>query len=449
VTISGLSPRTTDDPATAHALHVLAALLLLGSVALLGKPAQAAPRPERALASAEEAARPSVERVSVSARTDRSGYVVRVHLTGPVGAYGQPRVEDGAIRWKLYNTDASGRVRASSAPGPLARYMAKAQGDHLLLRFELADGAEVNVSAYRDRATDDLLMNVSSPGSGPPARVASSSSRGAADLKDATDDPGAPAEDDEAPAASASPASRAPDAPGERFRFDTVVIDAGHGGKDPGAQAYGLNEKDVVLGIAKKLGGYIEERLAGVDVVYTRSTDEFMTLRNRGHIANREGGDLFISIHANAAGNRAAHGTETYFMGMSKSDAARQVMERENSVIQMEDNPDQYTNPTSGAMESLMQMSYMRDSERLAGRIQQQFETRADRKNRGVKQARFLVLWAASMPRVLVETGFLTNRSEARFLGSDRGQDLIASSIFRAVRAFKKKYDEDLGLASE
>lgn len=420
---------------------LVAALLLLGGAALLLGPraAQAAPGPERGSESAGEA-RPQVEGISVAARSGRSGYVVRVHLTGPVGAYGQPRVEDGAIRWKLYNTGVSGRVRASSAPGPLARYAAEAQGNHLLLRFELANGAEAKVSAYRDRATDDLLMNVSTPGSGPPARVASSG-------ESASGATGAPS-GGEVPAAS-SQGNPAPDAAGERFRFDTVVIDAGHGGKDPGAQAYGLDEKDIVLGIAKKLGGYIEERLEGVDVVYTRSADKFVTLRNRGHIANREGGDLFISIHANAARNRAARGTETYFMGMSKSDAARKVMERENSVIKMEDNPDQYADPTSGAMEQLMQMSYMRDSERLASLIQQQFEARVERKNRGVKQARFLVLWAASMPRVLVETGFLTNRSEARFLGSERGQALIASGIFRAVRSFKESYDKDLDLAAE
>jgi N-acetylmuramoyl-L-alanine amidase len=96
-----------------------------------------------------------------------------------------------------------------------------------------------------------------------------------------------------------------------------------------------------------------------------------------------------------------------------------------------------------------MQMSYMRDSERLASLIQRQFDERVDRKNRGVKQARFLVLWAASMPRVLVETGFVTNREEARFLNSDRGKTLVASGIFRAVRAFKKSYDDNLGLASE
>jgi N-acetylmuramoyl-L-alanine amidase len=430
---------------------MLAALLLLGGVAGLRGPAtaQATPSVEWTSGGAE-ATRPQVEGVSVSARPDRGGYVVRVNLTGPVGAYGQPRVEGGAIRWKLYNTGASSSVRAREAPGPLAGYAAKAQGDHLLLRFALADGAEVEVSAYRDRDTDDLLMSVATSGSGPPARaVAAASGEERAAGECAADGAASRSSPEGSDASARAPSGNAPGATGERFRFDTVVIDAGHGGKDPGAQAYGFDEKDIVLGIAKKLGGYIEERLAGVDVVYTRSTDEFVTLRNRGHIANRAGGDLFISVHANSARNRAARGTETYFMGMSKSDAARQVMERENSVIEMEKNPDQYADPTGGAMERLMQMSYMRDSERLASLIQRQFDERVDRKNRGVKQARFLVLWAASMPRVLVETGFVTNREEARFLNSDRGKTLVASGIFRAVRAFKKSYDDNLGLASE
>ena len=388
----------------------------------------------------EPAARPSVERVSFAARSDRSGYVVRVHMTGPVGAYGEPRVEDDAIEWKLYNTSVTGTLRAAPAPGPVARYRAEAQGEHLLLHFDLAPDAQVEVTAYRDRASDDLLMNVSLAGSGPPARRVVSERQPA---------PGVTVPEDETTAPPVPEVRGSQSEAGERWKFDTVVIDAGHGGHDPGAQAYGHDEKDVVLSIALKLGGYIENRLPGVDVIYTRDDDSFVTLRNRGRIANKAQGKLFISIHANAARNRRAHGTETYFMGPHKTEAARKVMERENSVIQLEENPGQYEDPSQKAMEEVFAYTRLKQSELLSGLVQDQFEDRVQRKNRGVKQAGFLVLWAASMPAILVETGFLTNRSEARFLASERGQTLIASGIFRAVRSFKKQYGKGLDLAAE
>ena len=377
---------------------------------------------------ARAAARPSVQSVSFAERADRQGYVVRVHTTGPIGAYGEPRVEEGTIAWKLYNTDAAQAFQAASAPGPVADYRVEAQGEHLVLLFNLAAGTQVNVEAYRDRASDDLLMSVTYERRAP-VRVVSAGEQPAA--------------------AQGSVGTGGPGNAGTRWEFDTVVIDAGHGGHDPGAQSYGLDEKDVVLGIAKKLGQYIDERLPGVEIVYTRKTDRFVTLRDRGHIANRAGAKLFISIHANAARNHAAHGTETYFLGTHKTETARKVMERENSVIKLEDNPDQYEDLTDGVIETLAQSAYMRQSERLASLVQAQFAERVERKNRGVKQAGFLVLWAASMPAILVETGFVTNRAEARFLGSDRGQDLIASGIFRAVRTFKKQYDKyEKGLRS-
>ena len=386
----------------------------------------------------QAAVRPSVERVSFAARSDRQGYVVRVHTTGSVGAYGEPRVEDGAVVWKLYNTGVAGVLRATSAPGPVMRYQAEPKGNHLLLRFRLVPDVDIEVKAYRDRASNDLLMSMTYVDGAPPARLVASEQQPAPGIT-------VPGDRDEAVPTEVQGAQSAA---GARWKFDTVVIDAGHGGHDPGAQAYGLDEKDVVLAIAKKLGGYIEERLAGVDVVYTRTEDRFVTLRNRGRIANKAGAKLFISIHANAARNRAAHGTETYFLGTHKTETARKVMERENSVIQLEDNPGQYEDLTDGVMQTLAQSAYMRQSEYLSSLVQREFKTRADRKSRGVKQAGFLVLWAASAPAILVETGFVTNRSEARFLGSDRGQDLIASGIFRAVRTFKKQYEKGLNLAA-
>jgi N-acetylmuramoyl-L-alanine amidase len=236
----------------------------------------------------------------------------------------------------------------------------------------------------------------------------------------------------------------------EHWRLDCIVIDAGHGGHDPGAVAHGVREKDVTLGIALKLGRYVQDQL-GVRVVYTRRDDRFIELAERGRIANQSCGKLFVSIHANAAGNGRAQGTETYFLGMARSESARRVMERENSVVQLESDPSLYSGMDDAAliMQTMAQSTYLRVSEQLAAHIEGQFSQRAGRTSRGVKQAGFLVLWRASMPAVLVETGFVTNPEEAAFLGSDRGQDLIASAIFRAIRDYKAEYERGLGMASQ
>ena len=227
-----------------------------------------------------------------------------------------------------------------------------------------------------------------------------------------------------------------------------VVIDAGHGGHDSGAiGGGGLREKDVVLSVALMVGQYLEE-LLDLKVVYTRKDDRFITLRNRGKIANEAGGKLFISIHANAARNRTGHGTETYFLGMHKTDAAQHVMERENSVIRYESDPNAYAGLNQAALieQTLAQSAYMRGSEHLAGLVQQQFTQRVGRVDRGVKQAGFYVLWGASMPAILVELGFVTNAQEAAYLKSENGQIYLASAIFRAVREFKAEYEKGLDL---
>ncbi|PSQ97144.1 MAG: N-acetylmuramoyl-L-alanine amidase [Bacteroidetes bacterium SW_9_63_38] len=231
----------------------------------------------------------------------------------------------------------------------------------------------------------------------------------------------------------------------ERWQMDTIVIDAGHGGKDPGATANGLYEKDIVLDVAHKLGDYVENRL-DVDVVYTRKDDRFIPLEERGHVANEAGAKLFISLHVNAARAHAAHGTEAYFLGPSKTEAAEKVMERENSVIKYEDNTKRYEDYDEQALvrQTLTQSAYMRQSEKLASLVQNQFEERVGRHNRGVHQAGFYVLWSASMPSVLVELGFLTNPREAKFLNSDKGQTYLASALFRAVRAYKKDYEKGI-----
>lgn len=224
-----------------------------------------------------------------------------------------------------------------------------------------------------------------------------------------------------------------------------VVIDPGHGGKDPGAVNKSIREKDIVLGIGLKLGKYINENYPDVKVVYTRNTDIFVPLIERSRIANKNKADLFISLHANACGTPATRGTETFFLGPSRSDDNLEIAKKENSVILLEeDYKETYEGFDPNSAESyimfeLMQNTYLDLSLFVADAIQQQFQSRIESPNRGVKQAGFLVLRQSSMPSVLVEAGFLSNNAEANHLNSAAGQQQIALSIFEAFRRFKNK----------
>ena len=236
-----------------------------------------------------------------------------------------------------------------------------------------------------------------------------------------------------------------------QWTLDTVVIDAGHGGWDEGAFGLGGTlEKDLALDLAKKLGKLLTENLS-VKVVYTRTDDRFISLAERGRFANQAGGKLFLSIHANSSKYRSARGTETFFLGMHRSDSAKVVMERENEVVKLESDGDQYQKLTQAslAQQALAQSSFMRHSEMLAEAIQRQFREGAIRRDRGVKQAGFYVLFGASMPAVLIELGFLTNPYEEKFLASDAGQTTMANAIFRAVESFKLEYEKTLQIASQ
>ena len=228
------------------------------------------------------------------------------------------------------------------------------------------------------------------------------------------------------------------------YHLKTVVIDPGHGGKDPGSIGTFAFEKDIVLAISLKLGKYIESKLEDVRVVYTRTTDEFVPLYKRAEIANNINADLFLSIHANGLEKKDVQGTETLVLGLHRAEENFEVAKRENSVIRWEED---YTtryegfdpnSPESYIMLTLMQSVYFDQSISLAKNIQDQFRVRVRRKDRGVKQQGLLVLAQISMPGVLIETGFVTNPEEEKYLMSDEGQDYIASAIFRAFRDYKQ-----------
>lgn len=232
------------------------------------------------------------------------------------------------------------------------------------------------------------------------------------------------------------------------YKLKRVVIDAGHGGKDPGAIGAISKEKDIALAVALQVGKYIQENLPGVEVIYTRKTDVFLELKERSNIANRNKADLFISIHCNAATNRTAYGTETFVMGTKNFEANFDIVKRENSVILLEDNyQEKYegfdpSSPESYMMFNLMQKAFLSGSISLASKIEDDFSNRVNRSSRGVKQAPLYVLWTTSMPSVLVELGFISNANEERFLNSKEGQTYLASAIFRAVKAYKEEIED-------
>lgn len=223
----------------------------------------------------------------------------------------------------------------------------------------------------------------------------------------------------------------------------TVVIDAGHGGKDPGAVGNTLKEKDINLRVALALGKLLEGE-QDIKVIYTRKTDVFVELSERANIANRNKADLFVSIHTNAtAGNKAVSGTETYTLGMHRAASNLEVAKRENSAIILEkDYQQRYEGFDPKSAESyiifeLMQDQYMKQSVSLAQRIQNQFANTAKRNNRGVHQAGFLVLHATSMPSVLVEVGYITNPSEEQYLATQTATDNLSRSIYNAIKQYK------------
>jgi len=228
-------------------------------------------------------------------------------------------------------------------------------------------------------------------------------------------------------------------------KFDVIVLDAGHGGHDPGTIGHrGLYEKDVVLDITKKVGAYLEENLPDVKIVYTREDNRFISLLDRGRIANEAGGDIFVSIHANSFHQKRVNGTEVYFLGLANSETALNVMKRENSVLKYEDRLEEELTEEDLLIYELANAGNISTSEKIAEQIERQFRERAQRRSRGIKQAGFQVLYEASMPGVLIELGFISNPDEANYLKSDYGQSIVASAIYRSIRDFKLQYDSSI-----
>ena len=232
------------------------------------------------------------------------------------------------------------------------------------------------------------------------------------------------------------------------YHVKTIVIDAGHGGKDPGCNNPKQQEKNIALDIALRLGEIIQRNMPETKIIYTRKDDRFIELHDRAAIANKAKADLFISIHVNAGPSQFS-GTETYCMGLHKGEQNLSVAQRENSSILMEDKQEKNydgfdpNSPQSYILFSLYQNAYLSSSMKLAGKIESEFKTNNERHSRGVKQAGFLVLWKTTMPSVLVETGFITHEDDAYYLGTELGRLETAWGIFSAIEDYKNEIEEE------
>ena len=224
-----------------------------------------------------------------------------------------------------------------------------------------------------------------------------------------------------------------------------VVLDAGHGGKDYGAVYHGNIEKNIALQTVLRVRAILEKD-PQIDVVYTRKTDVFIELQQRANIANKSKGSIFVSMHCNANKNQAASGNETYVMGITRNASNLEVAKNENEVVTLEtDYKIKYdgfdpNSPESVIGISILQEEHLDQSIELAGRVQEFFTKKTDNKNRGVKQAGFLVLRQITMPRVLIEMGFVSNKEEGAFLNSEEGQDKLAEAIAGAIMDYKNEF---------
>ena len=232
-----------------------------------------------------------------------------------------------------------------------------------------------------------------------------------------------------------------------RWRLDTIVLDAGHGGKDPGTMGQrGTKEKDIALDITKRVGLLLEKNTK-LKVIYTRQEDIFIPLWKRTKIANESNGKMFLSIHLNGSPNKSAYGFETYLLRPGKTEDAIEVASRENEVIKFEERTDNRYKDLSGEnliMATMAQSVVMKESEELAAMIQEEMAKKIKSKNRGVKQAGFHVLIGASMPNILIEAGYLTNRNEEKNLRNAKYRQTIANCIYKAIVKFRYSREQYL-----
>lgn len=375
-----------------------------------------------------------IERVSFHERSDGMGYVVRVHTSDRVRAYSLEQESEGAVELVVFRAELAPDFRGDRARGPVRDYEVQAGNGRVTVHLQLEDNVEVH--AYPDRDSDDLLVALSTVPRSSPLVVRAPEPRPIPST--VTPEPVVP------PVVTAP----LPREAGANWRLDTIVLDAGHGGHEPGGVGlFGVTDAKVALAVVKRLGPRIEREL-GMRVVYTRDRDTFVELKDRGPIANRARAKLFVSVHGNV-GPESAYGTETFFLAPRGSRSAREVMLRENEIVRSESDPDLYEefDDETDILTALAMSAYQEESQFLAGLVEREFVAQG-RRSRGVKQDNFQVLREASMPAVLIEVGFVSNAEEAQYLKSERGLDEVADAIFNAIKIYKAHYESGFRLAA-
>jgi N-acetylmuramoyl-L-alanine amidase len=360
-----------------------------------------------------------------------NGLLIRIPSTKRLEDYESWLRQDG---W-LYVTIANARADTSTINtlepvGIIKKIVAIQSPTSVQLTFRLS-GKIAATEVLRDNASNDLLISIRTPVSEDQLPLGTTGRGIQSDL----------------------------DSQRKRWKLDVIVLDAGHGGYDPGTIGVGgVREKNVTLGITLKLGSLIEKNLKDVKVVYTRKTDKFVELYRRGQIANEADGKLFVSIHANSLKRKPSktRGFEVYLLRPGRTEEAIAIAERENAVIELEEDFEgRYEELTEEnfILVAMAQSAHMRSSEQFAAIAQQTMAKYTGLPSRGVKQAGFYVLVGAAMPNVLIETGYLSNREDEQFLKSTSGQKKVANSIYRAIKKYKEEYEKllmegkDLGAA--
>jgi N-acetylmuramoyl-L-alanine amidase len=364
---------------------------------------------------------------SISLEQKANGMLIRVPSEKPLKEFESWLRKDG---W-LYVTIADARadidaINALRPVGLIKKIVAIQSPTSLQLTFKL-DGKVAASEIIKPEDSNDILIAIRTPGAEDRLLLERKRREIQADLENQR----------------------------RRWELDVIVIDPGHGGRDFGALGVtGVREKDITLGIALKLGRLIRKNLKGVKVVYTRTDDSFVELDRRGQIANEASGKLFISIHSNALPRKPSgtRGFEVYLLRPGRTEEAISIAERENAVIRLEEGYEQrYQELTEEnfILVAMAQSAHVKASELFADIAQQEMEDRLEIPNRGVKQAGFYVLVGAAMPNVLIETAYLSNREDERFLKSESGQQRIAESLFKAIKRYKDEYEKLLGEGKE
>ncbi|MCH8566991.1 MAG: N-acetylmuramoyl-L-alanine amidase [Balneolales bacterium] len=431
----------------------------------------------------------TLERISTATRSDGLGYVIRFHFTAAPDSFRIYQAEPGLIQAVFYDSRMQIRKDNFSYHEPIMEITSHEIPGGTGFNIRLAENAYYRSRIYPDRNQRHLLIGLTeasptelqmltegffpinwqelnsatvvenpssdnaqsdqqnTPSSTNQEAVTNETQSEQSDNGDATNTNAATVEP-ETPSLQGTNEDDFSDSFNSIFEvnrsgveFTTIVLDPGHGGRDPGAIGFsGSYEKDIALSVAKRVGAYINEYMPDMRVVYTRDDDTFVGLAERGRIANRYMGHLFVSIHTNSHTGRQANGAEVYFLGIGRTSSALEVMKRENAVIQLEDESDrtQELSRDQLMIYEIANIGNQRESERFGQLVMDQFSNRAQRRSRGVKQAGLQVLFEAAMPGVLIELGFISNPEEERFMKSEYGQNILASAIFRAIRDYKE-----------